>query len=114
MITGAGGVAIGTVCDEPPLQPLVAVTETLSDTEPLAPALKVMLGVPWPVAIVPPVTVQVYVAPLKTVALAATPAVFGQTDDGTEIATLSGVQVTTAAGEKSDVPSLGVVHAESL
>src|SRR5687767_9549862 len=47
-----------------------AVTRTLRPSVPLAPAVKVMLVVPWPPLSVPLLTDQLYVAPATVVAVA--------------------------------------------
>ena len=62
VITGTGSGVIGTLFVALPLHapfPSVIPRTTLPD----APAVKVRFGVPWPLVIVPPEIVQVYVAP---------------------------------------------------
>src|ERR1044072_893224 len=84
-------------------QPRVAVMPSV--TLPLAPAVKRIELVPWPLVIVPLPIVQTYAAPLVNGTLAGLPVLFAQTDGGAVMVDVGGMQTTLTAAEKGEVPS---------
>ena len=89
---------------------------TGSDTTlPLAGALNVMFGVPWPLVSVPPVTVQVHCVAVGAFTLAALPAELAHAEAGALSAAAGGTQAATVTTlENSEVPSETVVQPASL
>ena len=86
-----GVVPIGIVAEPEELH-APALAETFSTTEPDAPAMKVMPLVDWPPVIVPPLIVQLYVAP-DIVGTEAMPLPFAQIVDEV-VMVVSGTWVT--------------------
>jgi D-arabinose 5-phosphate isomerase GutQ len=85
-MVAVGSGSIVRLCEPLDEQPAAVCTVTERPTEPLAPALKVMVAVPVPLVMVPLVIPQEYVAPAPAFGTdAVCPDELAQTDDGAVI-----------------------------
>jgi len=87
------------------VQPAGLVTVTLMFTDPDAPAVKVIFGVPAPETIAPFETDQLYVAPTPPLGTDAEPVAPAQIGDGASVITADGSGLTLMVAEPDAVPA---------